>query len=177
LPARVPPASAWGVLIDELLALARMTRQDMHITQVDLSALARAALARLAQTDPHPVEIRIEDDMRARADAALIGIALDNLLGNAWKYTARTAAARIEFRGMRQNGQAVYVVQDNGAGFDTQYAAKLFRPFERLHSANEFAGNGIGLATVQRIIGRHGGRVWAEARPGQGATFYFTLTA
>jgi signal transduction histidine kinase len=172
-------AQRMGVLIDELLALARMARQDMHITSVDLSALARAVLAHLAQTDPHPqpVEIRVEDDMLARADAALIGIALDNLLGNAWKYTARTAAARIEFRAVRQNGQTVYVVQDNGAGFDMQYADKLFRPFERLHSANEFAGNGIGLATVQRIIARHGGRVWAEARPGRGATFYFTLTA
>jgi signal transduction histidine kinase len=172
-------AQRMGVLIDELLALARMTRQDMHITPVDLSALVREVLAHLVQTDPHshPVEIRVEDDIRARADAPLIGIVLGNLLGNAWKYTARTAAARIEFRSMRQNGQTVYVVQDNGAGFDMQYADKLFRPFERLHSANEFAGNGIGLATVQRIIARHGGRVWAEARPGQGATFYFTLTA
>jgi signal transduction histidine kinase len=172
-------AQRMGLLIDELLALARVARQDMNITRVDLSALARDVFAHLAQTDPHPypVEIQVEDDMRARADTALIGIVLDNLLGNAWKYTARTATARIEFRTLRQNGQTVYVVQDNGAGFDMQYADKLFRPFERLHSPNEFAGNGIGLATVQRIIARHGGRVWAEAQLQHGATFYFMLTA
>jgi signal transduction histidine kinase len=171
-------AQRMGLLIDDLLALARMARQDMTIAEVDLSALARAALARLAQADPRscPVEIQVEEGVRARADAALIDIALDNLLGNAWKYTARTAAPRIEFRTLRRNGTTVYVVQDNGAGFDMQYADKLFQPFQRLHSPHEFAGSGIGLAIVQRIIARHGGRVWAEAQPGHGATFYFTLT-
>ena len=171
-------AQRMGLLIDELLSLARMARQDMHVTDVDLSALARAALARLAQVEPHPgpVEILVEEGVHANADTALIGIALDNLLGNAWKYTTRTVAPRIGFRALRQNGETVYVVQDNGAGFDMQYAAKLFQPFQRLHAPNEFAGSGIGLATVQRIIARHGGRVWAEAQPGQGATFYFTLT-
>jgi len=171
-------AQRMGLLIDELLSLARMARQDMHVTDVDLSALARAALAHLAQVEPHPgpVEILVEEGVHANADTALIGIALDNLLGNAWKYTTRTVAPRIGFRALRQNGETVYVVQDNGAGFDMQYAAKLFQPFQRLHAPNEFAGSGIGLATVQRIIARHGGRVWAEAQPGQGATFYFTLT-
>jgi signal transduction histidine kinase len=170
-------AQRMGLLIDELLSLARMARQDMRVTDVDLSALVRAALDRLAQTDPRscPVEIHVEDGVRARADTALIGIALENLIGNAWKYTARTAAPRIGFRALRQNGETAYVVQDNGAGFDMQYAAKLFQPFQRLHAPNEFAGSGIGLATVQRIIARHGGRVWAEAHPGQGAAFYFTL--
>jgi signal transduction histidine kinase len=172
-------AQRMGLLIDELLALARMARQDMNIVDVDLSVMVRDVLAHLAQTDPHPhpVEIEIEDAVHARADAVLIGIALENLLGNAWKFTTKTAAARIGFHTLQQHGETVYVVQDNGAGFDMRYVDKLFRPFQRLHAANEFAGSGIGLATVQRIVARHGGRVWAEGQPGQGASFYFTLTA
>jgi signal transduction histidine kinase len=172
-------AQRMGLLIDELLALARMARQDMNLVEVDLSAMVRGVLAHLAQTDPHPnpVEIEVEDHVRVRADAALLGIALENLLGNAWKFTAKTAAARISFRTLPQNGETLYVVQDNGAGFDMRYVDKLFRPFQRLHAATEYAGSGIGLATVQRIITRHGGRVWAEGEPGQGACFFFTLTA
>jgi light-regulated signal transduction histidine kinase (bacteriophytochrome) len=169
-------AQRMGRLIDDLLKLARMSRIPMAFTSVDLSALARDIAARCAQSEPQrDVEFRIANNVRARGDAGLLGIVLENLLGNAWKYTSRTAGATIEFGAARtRDDETYYYVRDNGAGFDMMYVDKLFRPFQRLHGA-EFPGTGIGLATVARIVGRHGGRVWAEGEPGKGATFAFTL--
>jgi light-regulated signal transduction histidine kinase (bacteriophytochrome) len=121
------------------------------------------------------VELIIEPGLIAHADEHLMGIVLENLIGNAWKYAGRQPAARIEFGRVQHDGEPVYFVRDNGAGFDAQYAHKLFQAFQRLHTAKEFPGTGIGLATVQRVIHRHGGRVWAEGERGRGATFFFTL--
>lgn len=170
-------AQRMDLLIDDLLALARMSRQGVHPSETDMSALARATLSRLAQTEPHRVfAVVVEDGLRAKVDARMMEVLFDNLLGNAWKYTSRTAVGQIEFGQRNEQGETVYFVRDNGAGFDMQYASKLFQPFQRLHGA-EFAGTGIGLATVDRIVRLHGGKVWAEAQPGKGATFYFTLAA
>jgi PAS domain S-box-containing protein len=163
-------------LIDDLLALSRVTRATLNRERVDLSALALQISAELRQRDPgRHGEFLISADLHSEGDTRLLRIALENLLGNAWKYTARTPRAHIEFGTAQHNGEQAYFVRDNGAGFDMRYADKLFGAFQRLHSAGEFEGSGIGLATVQRIIHRHGGRVWAEGTVGQGATFYFTL--
>lgn len=169
-------AQRMGRLIDDLLNLARMSRAPIEVADVDLSAIAREVLARCARTDPaRTVDVRVADHVRARGDAGLLAVVLENLLENAWKYTARTVAPTIEFGTARaREGTLYYYVRDNGAGFDMKYVDKLFRPFQRLHGA-EFPGTGIGLATVARVIARHGGRVWAESAPGQGATFAFTL--
>lgn len=176
-------AQRMGLLIDDLLALARMSRQVTNLSEVDLSALAQKTLARLTQAEPQRVlAIKVAEGLRARADARLMEVLFDNLLGNAWKYTARTAAGQIEFGAFKKQPgeqlnkqvETVYFVRDNGAGFDLQYAGKLFQPFQRMHGA-EFAGTGIGLATVKRIVSRHGGKVWAAAEPGKGATFFFTV--
>jgi light-regulated signal transduction histidine kinase (bacteriophytochrome) len=126
----------------------------------------------------HParaVEIVVWDDMLAKADARLLRAALENLMGNAWKFTGKVEKPRIEVGALRDGGRSTFFVRDNGAGFDMAYANKLFGAFQRLHSANEYAGTGIGLATVQRIVHRHGGRIWADAKPGKGAVFFFTL--
>jgi signal transduction histidine kinase len=169
-------AQRMGTLIDDLLALSKMTRRELADEEVDLSVLAHHTLAQLAQLDPQRrVEIEVADGMRVRGDTGLLAIALENLLSNAWKYTARCDRARISFQPTRHNGQTVYHVRDNGAGFDMTYADKLFRPFQRLHTDGDFTGSGIGLATVARIIQRHGGRVWAQGEPGKGAVFSFTL--
>jgi light-regulated signal transduction histidine kinase (bacteriophytochrome) len=167
-----------GQLIDDLLKLARVTRAEIRPTTVDLSALAANVLAELQKNEPgRRVEYRIEPGLTAEGDARLLRVVLDNLLGNAWKFAGKTANARIEFGATRgSDGTPSYFVRDNGAGFDMAYANKLFSAFQRLHSMNEFPGTGIGLATVQRIILRHGGTVRAEGRPGAGATFYFTLS-
>lgn len=171
-------AQEMNELIDSLLALFRMSKADLRRQPLDLSAEARAVLEALQRTDPERVvRLRVEEGLWVNADAALMRNSLENLLGNAWKYTAKNAEAVIEFGAEPPNGERVYFVRDNGAGFDMQYADKLFQPFQRLHRADEYPGHGIGLATVQRIIQRHGGRIWAEASPGQGATFYFTLGA
>ncbi|MBI3140614.1 MAG: PAS domain S-box protein [Rhodocyclales bacterium] len=162
-------------LIDEMLELARITRVTIHHRRVDLSALARSILPELRQDSTRQVEFLVAHQVEAQADPTLMRVVLDNLLGNAWKFTGRTAAARIEFGARADNGERVYFVRDNGAGFDPAYADKLFRTFQRLHRPDEFPGTGIGLATVHRIIQRHGGRVWAEGAVGEGATFYFTL--
>jgi len=165
-----------GHLIDDLLALSRVTRSELRRDRVDLSALARATVSRLRQRDPNRrVEVVIRDDLVAYCDARLLGVVLDNLLGNAWKFTTKRDLARIEVDAMPVGGQRAYVVRDNGAGFDMAFASKLFGVFQRLHSTAEFEGTGIGLATVQRIVGRHAGRVWAESAVDKGATFYFTL--
>jgi hypothetical protein len=165
-------------LIDDLLDLARISRQEMHRVDFNLSALAGEAAESLVQADPQrTVRVTVQPDMHAHGDPRLVRIALDNLLGNAWKFTARTAEARIEVGQDEHDGETVFFVRDNGAGFDMQYADKLFGAFQRLHGQEEFEGTGIGLSIVQRIFSRHGGRVWAEGKVGQGATFYFTFGA
>lgn len=165
-----------GLLIDDLLALSRLTRADMRVASVDLSALAREVTAELERSAPERrVAVTIAPELSARGDPRLLRVALENLLGNAWKYTGRTPEARIEFGATARDGAPAFFVRDNGAGFDMQYAAKLFGAFQRLHPAGEFDGTGVGLAIVHRVITRHGGRVWAEGAVGRGATFYFTL--
>lgn len=163
-------------LIDDLLQLSRMTRAEMHRATVDLSALARAILSELQQGQPERrVEAVIAEGITAPGDPRLMRVALENLLGNAWKFTGKRPNARIEFGAFGQDGEQVFFVRDNGAGFEMAYADKLFTPFQRLHTEEEFPGTGVGLATVKRIILRHGGQVWAEAATDRGATFFFTL--
>lgn len=163
-------------LIDGLLSLSRVTRSELRREAIDLAELARSVLVQLQRTTPgRVVETVIADDMTAQGDARLLQSVLENLLGNAWKFTRNRAAARIEVGCRKHNGECIHFVRDNGAGFDMAYADKLFGAFQRLHSAAEFEGTGIGLATVQRIVKRHGGRVWAESEVGRGATFFFTL--
>lgn len=161
-------------IIESLLNFARMGRAELRREMVDLATLAHEVAEALKQSDPgRRVEFRIADGIMASCDANLLRVVLDNLLGNAWKYTAMRGDAIIEF-GASDHGE-VYFVQDNGAGFDMSDAVKLFTPFCRLPGAEKSKGFGIGLATVSRIISRHGGKVWAEGEPGKGATFYFTL--
>jgi light-regulated signal transduction histidine kinase (bacteriophytochrome) len=166
-----------GQLIDDMLYLSKVTRAELHRESADLASIARDIVTELrAQYPEHAVEFVMPPAVPAVCDVRLMRIALANLLGNAWKFTGRREGARVEFAVSHTRGtEPVYRVQDNGAGFDMAHAARLYRPFERLHSNHEFPGSGIGLATVQRIVGRHGGQLWAEAAPEQGATFYFTL--
>jgi signal transduction histidine kinase len=175
--ARVRAAAArMGALIEDLLKLSRATRAELHRETVDLSALARSVADELRHGDrDRTVEIRVADGLATPGDARLLRIVLGNLMGNAWKFTSRQPQAWIEVGGREIDGAPAFFVRDNGAGFDMQYAAKLFGAFQRLHSAAEFPGTGIGLALVQRIMHRHGGRIWAESTIGEGATFYFTL--
>jgi two-component system, sensor histidine kinase and response regulator len=163
-------------LIDDVLYLSKVTRAELREQEVDLSDIATAVLGRLQDAAPErEAELKIRPAVVVTGDGQLLRIALENLLENAWKFTAREKATRIEFGVTHASGEPTYFVRDNGAGFDMTYAARLFGPFQRLHAQHEFPGSGIGLATVQRIIHRHGGRVWAEGLVGQGATFYFTL--
>jgi len=163
-------------MIDDLLKLSRIARGEVERDEVNLSNLAESVIFGLQQTDSKRlVKFIIAPGMQAMGDLKLLRIALENLLGNAWKFTANTQQPVIEFGLAEDKGKKTYFVRDNGAGFNMEYASKLFHPFQRLHSASEFAGTGIGLASVQRIITRHGGRVWAEGVVGKGATFYFTL--
>jgi PAS domain S-box-containing protein len=163
-------------LIESLLTLARVTQSDLRRERVDLTALARAAAARVGAAQPRrEVEVLIMDGLTADGDARLLGVALENLLNNAWKFTQGRPRARIEFGSRQENGEPVFFVHDNGAGFDMAFASKLFGVFQRLHTPDEFEGTGIGLATVQRIVQRHGGRIWAEGKVDEGASFYFTL--
>ena len=163
-------------LIEDLLGLSRVTRSDLNRARVDLSALARGIAERLQLTEPaRRVELVIEPDVLGEGDARLLALVLENLLGNAWKFTASRDPARIEFGVIRDADRTATFVRDNGAGFDMAYVDRLFGVFQRLHSSSEFEGTGIGLATVHRIIRRHGGRVWAEGAVDRGATFYFTL--
>ena len=166
-----------GELIDALLSLARLSREPLRREQVDLSALAAEVLQACRERDPSRVlESHIEPGLQATGDRRLLRQVFDNLLGNAWKFSAGQAVTRISFSAEPQaNGQPVYAVRDNGAGFNMAHAEKLFGPFQRLHSPSQFEGTGIGLATVQRIVSRHGGRVWGESVVGEGATFRFTL--
>lgn len=165
-----------GVMIDDFLNLARMTRAEIHIARVNVSSLARLITCELQNVEPQrQAEFRIEEGLETSADPRLLRLALENLLGNAWKFTSKRALSKIEFGTIHVNGTMAYFVRDNGAGFDPAYSDKLFGTFQRLHAATEFPGTGVGLATVQRIISRHGGRVWAEGAVEKGATFYFTL--
>jgi light-regulated signal transduction histidine kinase (bacteriophytochrome) len=163
-------------LIDDLLTLSRVTRTEMRRETVNLSGLAQTVAAELQKTQPtRQVEFIIAPGITVNGDSGLLRSALENLLGNAWKFTSKHPKARIEFGVMPHEGKPAYFVRDDGAGFDMAYAGKLFGAFQRLHVITEFEGTGIGLATVQRIIHRHGGRVWAEGAVEKGATFYFTL--
>lgn len=164
-------------LIDDLLHLAAASRAELTLEPVDVSVLAREALERQRQREPtRHVDIRVAPDLRAHADKGLLAAVVDNLASNAWKYTSKQERACIEFgRHPADDSVDAFYFRDNGAGFDMAAAGELFTPFKRMHSPKEFAGSGVGLATVRRIIERHGGRVWAAASPGQGATFTFTL--
>lgn len=165
-------------LIDGLLNLSRLTRGDMIKQEVNFSAIAGSVAEELKQRCPErTVRVIIEPDLKAYGDAGLLRILLENLLGNAFKFTALCAEAVIEVGGTRdrESGRPVLYVRDNGAGFDMNYADKLFGAFQRLHTVHEFPGNGIGLATVQRIINRHGGKIWADSTVNQGATFFFSI--
>jgi len=169
-------AKKMGELIDGLLSLARVARGELNPERVDLSAIAREAASRLRASEPaRTVEIVVQDGLGADVDIRLARALLENLLGNAWKFTGQAPAARIELGATVRDGAPAFFVRDNGAGFDMAFAAKLFAPFQRLHSATEFPGTGIGLATAQRIVHRHGGRIWAEGVVDVGASFYFTF--
>ena len=168
-------AGRMGELIDDMLMLSRVTRFEMQIQSVNMSELASVVVGQLREQFPQrEVEFTVKPDMRVQADPQLLRIVLENLLGNAWKYTGLTAQARVEFIQTRINDETVYVVRDNGAGFDMRYVDKLFGAFQRLHG-KEFEGTGVGLATAHRILLRHGGRIWAEAEVNKGASFFFTL--
>ncbi len=174
----VSNAKRMGTLIDALLSLARLTRSALRYESVDLSALVREAMAELAAREPtRNVELVLEDRLHASLDPTLARVLIENLVANAWKFTAHVPAARIEFGATNHDGSPTFFLRDNGAGFDMAYTSKLFAPFQRLHTANEFPGTGIGLATAQRIVRRHGGRLSAEAAVNQGATFYFSFPA
>ncbi len=165
-------------LIDDLLDLSRVTRTQMDIREVDLSKIAKQIIHNLQEAEPtRKVDVFIQPDLKVRGDAHLLTRVLDNLLNNAWKFTSKKSDARIEFGMAKQQSVPVFFVKDNGAGFNQKYVNQLFTPFRRLHSNKEFPGSGIGLATVQRIIHRHGGKIWAEGKIDRGAVFYFTLGA
>ena len=169
-------AERMSQLVEDLLLLSRVSRSQLERTPVDLSRMAGELLAELRAADPErEVEARVAPGIEADADPRLLRVLLENLLRNAWKFTRGRAPARIEVSLEREDGEACVCVRDNGAGFDPRYAHKLFQPFQRLHSAQEFEGSGVGLSTVQRIVHMHGGRVWAEGREGEGARFCFTL--
>lgn len=169
-------ASLMASMIDDLLDLSRATSAPLHSRQLDLSLLAASILDGLARANPgRKVEIEVQKRCHVNADPGLMGVVLQNLLRNAWKFTSRAEQPRIEFGCRREGNVNIYFVRDNGAGFDQRLVDRLFKPFQRLHAASEYPGTGIGLATVQRIIRRHGGTVWAEGEVDKGATFYFTL--
>jgi PAS domain S-box-containing protein len=165
-----------GALIDDLLNLSKVTRAEIRHERLNISNLALLIGADYRKRYPdRVVEFQIEDGLEANGDARLLRIVLENLLGNAWKFTSRRSHATIEFGSLQTNGRSAFFIRDNGAGFDAAYSDRLFGAFQRLHAATDFPGTGIGLATVQRIIHRHGGEVWAEGAVDRGATFYFTL--
>lgn len=165
-----------GELIDDLLKFSQISLEVMKLETVDLSKLAAEVVVMLRETEPERViEVIIAADLMAKGDSTLLRMALQNLLGNAWKYTGKKSAARIELGKTTISGEKVFFIQDNGAGFDMEYKYKLFAVFQRLHGSDEYEGTGIGLASVERIIQRHNGRIWAEGRVDEGAIFYFTL--
>ena len=163
-------------LIDALLVLSRISRHTLRRELVDVSALVDTIVTDLRQRDPNrQVEVKVQPHMNVHGDRRLISDLFTNMLSNAWKFTSKVEHARIEVAQTIDGSMSTITIRDNGAGFDMTYAAKLFKPFQRLHSPSEFEGSGVGLATVARIVDRHGGRIWAEARPNEGATFHFTL--
>jgi signal transduction histidine kinase len=170
-------AQRMGLLIDDLLNLSRLSRAPLRKQSVDISALAGSIAGDLQATQPErKIDLRIEGGLKATADPGLLRVVLENLLNNAWKFTSKRECAHIEFGMAPGNGTPTYFVRDDGAGFDPAYADRLFGAFQRLHAMSEFAGTGVGLATVQRIVRRHGGRIWAESAVDRGATFSFTLS-
>ncbi|MGP1609396.1 MAG: sensor histidine kinase, partial [Burkholderiales bacterium] len=165
-----------GQLIDDLLNLSRVSRGELVRQRVDLTELARDVVRDLQAREPHyKPDVSVWQGMMTEADPKLVRIVFENLLGNAWKFSSKKDNPRIVVGVMKEGRREVYFVRDNGAGFDMKFADKLFGAFQRLHAMNEFAGTGIGLATVQRIINRHGGRIWFDSAPDNGASFYFTL--
>lgn len=165
-----------GRLIDDLLALSRVGRAELIPEPLDLGKMVNEKAEELKGEEPErEVEFIVPEDLKALGDERLIGVVVDNLVRNAWKFSSKHTTARIEIGKQEQNGETVYFVKDNGAGFDMEYADKLFLPFQRLHPTGQFEGSGIGLATVKRIIQRHGGRIWAEGEVENGATVYFPL--
>jgi light-regulated signal transduction histidine kinase (bacteriophytochrome) len=169
-------ATQMGSLIEDLLVLSRVTRAEMDRTKVDLSEIAKSVVDEMQDSESdRQVDITVAESMPVRCDKRLIKLVLQNLLDNAWKFTSKIPTPIIEFGSEEKDGETHYFVKDNGAGFDMEYSDKLFVPFQRLHSVEDFEGSGIGLATVQRVINRHGGRVWAESVIDKGSTFYFTI--
>jgi light-regulated signal transduction histidine kinase (bacteriophytochrome) len=168
-----------GDLIEGLLTLAHLSREEIRSEPVDLSAMCRGIDQAQREREPLrqvQVQVHIQDSLIAHGDPRLLSAVMQNLMGNAWKFSARQPLARVEIGTQPgAGGENVFFVRDNGAGFDMAFAHKLFGTFERLHSPGDFPGTGIGLATVKRVIERHGGRVWAESKPGEGASFYFTV--
>ena len=163
-------------LIEALLVLSRISRQTLHREIVDVTALAESIVQDMRQKEPaRNVEVVIQPNMAVHGDRRLVGDLFQNLIGNAWKFTSKTAQARIEIGQSSGGSLATLYIRDNGAGFDMTYEQKLFKPFQRLHGSADFDGSGVGLATVARIVDRHGGRIWAEGKPNEGAVFYFTL--
>jgi light-regulated signal transduction histidine kinase (bacteriophytochrome) len=163
-------------LIHSLLELSRVTRQELDRQSVSVTDLSTASLRHLMAVSPdRKIAFSVAPGLRAEGDPHLLRVVLDNLLANAWKFTSKTESASIEVGQTEVDGKPAFFVRDNGSGFDPEHASKLFRPFQRLHSESEFEGTGIGLATVLRIVNRHGGRVWAVGRPNEGATFFFAL--
>ncbi len=171
----VAAAGRMNSMIDTLLEMSRMTGRELRFERVDLSETARQLIEELKAAEPgRQVQVAVQPDLSVEGDRTLLRLVLQNLLGNAFKFSARASDARIEF-GRRPDGDHAFFVRDNGAGFDMRFADRLFGVFQRLHSQSEFAGTGVGLATVQRIVRRHSGRIWAESEPGKGATFFFTM--
>jgi PAS domain S-box-containing protein len=171
-------ATRMNEMIESLLSLGRVGQKELADTEFDMSALAQSIVSTLRDRSPQRnAEVRIEPGMMVRADPTLMHLVLENLLSNAWKFTAKKDEARIEFGAGKGEAGYHFFVRDNGAGFDPRYATRMFEPFSRMHPRDEFEGTGVGLATVRRILARHGGSIWADARPGEGATFYFSLGA
>ncbi|HEY4037755.1 MAG TPA: ATP-binding protein [Burkholderiaceae bacterium] len=171
----VGAAGRMNSMIDTLLSMSRMTSRELQFERVDLSETARQLTEELKAAEPgRTVEVAVQPGLSVQGDRTLLRLVLQNLLGNAFKFSAKTRDARIEF-GRRADGDHAFFVRDNGAGFDMRFADRLFGVFQRLHSQSEFVGTGVGLATVQRIVRRHSGRIWAESEPGKGATFFFTM--
>ncbi|MCP3688174.1 MAG: PAS domain S-box protein [Gammaproteobacteria bacterium] len=169
-------AQRMGDLIEDMLVLSRVTQRELNVVEISLSDLVNSSLSQLISYEPErQVETLVQDSIAARGDVHLMRIAIENLIGNAWKYTSKTELPKIEFGALEDDEKTVYYVKDNGAGFDMRYVDNLFSPFQRLHNVDDFPGLGVGLATVKRILKRHGGNIWAEAEVDKGATFSFIL--